>query len=401
MGWRLKTAEKELVASFESFILEHGQLLATRKLFIWGASVRGTLFGILLEKSGRNQFAYIDNDPRKWGVQINGHLIVSPKQAQVEETGIFVVVPIEYGAEIRDQLQGWGLEEGGDFSILQPGINEKFVAEFFRKYKNKRLILGETFLNETVIEDKEPQSFKEVLWQTFGREQTKILSLNCLGMEGFYHILRLQSELGQLPEEVWLFLNFETFTEHHHLLSRTQHADVWKMIQRQGNIVSPHFTSYIQQAVQRAQNYQIELAYSPQRTSVDSEEERIYDQKLYLKQEMMYQWDPDWEEGRFLQKLLEFALEHRILVKAILAPVNVPLAKQYYGDLFEQIFSSNCQKLRQLFLNYKADFYDLGRLLASEYFCSEVTINDAVYGAGMKIIIQELLEQMGMGERNS
>lgn len=115
----------------------------------------------------------------------------------------------------------------------------------------------------------------------------------------------------------------------------------------------------------------------------------------------MYQWDPDWEEGRFLQKLLEFALEHRILVKAILAPVNVPLAKQYYGDLFEQIFSSNCQKLRQLFLNYKADFYDLGRLLASEYFCSEVTINDAVYGAGMKIIIQELLEQMGMGERNS
>ena len=48
-----------------------------------------------------------------------------------------------------------------------------------------------------------------------------------------------------------------------------------------------------------------------------------------------------------------------------------------------------------------ADFYDLGRLLASEYFCSEVTINDAVYGAGMKIIIQELLEQMGMGERNS
>lgn len=65
MGWRLKTAEKELVASFKSFISDYGQLFVTKRLFIWGASVRGTLLGILLDKAGWNQFAYIDNDPRK------------------------------------------------------------------------------------------------------------------------------------------------------------------------------------------------------------------------------------------------------------------------------------------------------------------------------------------------
>lgn len=322
-----------------------------------------------------------------------------PKQVQNEREDIFVIVPIEYGEEIRKQLQGWGLEEGGDFSILQPGINEQFTDEFFRKYNNKRLILGETFLNETVIEEEAPKSFKEVLWQTFGKEQTKILSLNCMGMEAFFHILKLQVERGQLPEELWLFLNFETLTEHHHLLSRTQHADVWKMIQQRESLHNSEFSAYIQRAAERAENYQIEIEYSPQRTSIDSQDACISDQKAYLKQGLMYQWNPCWEEGRFLKKLLDFALERDISVKGILVPVNVTLAKYYFGDQFEQIFTENCQKLRQFFLNCKADFFDLGRLLPKEYFCSEVTINDAVYVAGMEIIKQELLQQMGMGEK--
>ncbi len=383
MEWHLKTSEKELIDSFTKFISENRICFAGKQLHIWGASVRGTLLGMLLEKDGWNTFSYIDNDKRKWGKCIHGHIIISPEQVK-DNPDIYVIVPIEYGEEIREQLEDWGLQIHKSFSILQPGINEKFAEEFFRKYENKYLVFGETFLNEIIIEEKNAKNLKEILWQTFGKEQMKILSMNCMGIETFYHILKLQEKLFRAPEEVWLFLNYETLTEHHHLLSRTQHVDALRLIQLQGDKYSREFGLYIQKAEDRAKNYQIELKYSPQRVSVDDKEARIQAQKDYLRQNMMYELDLHWEEGRYLRKLLQFAKEKHISVTGILVPANVSLANRYWGDAFTDIYAENTQKLQDLFTESNAHFLDLGKLLPEKYFCAEVTVNDAVYRQGME-----------------
>lgn len=393
MEWHLKSAEKELINAFTSFLSEKQHLFNQKQLYVWGASVRGTLLGIMLEDSGWNNFSYLDNDDRKWGEQIHGHSILSPDQLK-EHTGIYVIVPIEYGESLREQLVNMGLQEHHSFSILQSGINETFVEEFYRAYDNKYLILGETFLNEVVISDNNPRSMKELLWQTFGKAHTKILSMNCMGMESFYHLLKLQKELFGTPKEVWLFLNYETLTAYHHLLSRAQHADVWKLIQQQKQIISNEFTRYIRKTETRAENYQIESAYSPKRVSVDSEDARISSQKEYLRQNMMYELDLSCEESRYLKKILEFSRENKISVMGISVPVNISLAERYWGNRFSEIYTENNDKLRGLFLNQNANFIDFGNFLSEQYFCAEVTVNDAIYTQGLELIAEELKRRM-------
>ena len=393
MEWHLKTAEKELINAFSSFLSKNHNLFEHRKLYIWGASVRGTLLGMLLEDNHWQNFLYLDNDSRKWGKQIHGHMILPPEQ-MAGKANAYVLVPIEYGESLRLQLEGMGLEEGHSFSIMQSGINEGFAEEFYRNYENKRLVFGETFLNEIVIGEPNAKSMKEILWRSFGKLQTKILSMNCMGMESFYHILKLQKELFGTPEELWIFLNYETLTAHHHLLSRTQHADAWKMIWQRERIQSDEVARYIQKTETRALNFQIELKYSPPRVSVDSEEARARSQKEYLRQNMMYRLDLCSEEGQFLKKILEFAQESKISVTGISVPVNISLATRYQGIAFMDAFTENNKTLQELFLGHNADFINLGNFLSAQYFCAEVTVNDAIYTQGLELIAAELKEQI-------
>lgn len=144
MDWHLKTTEKELLNAFTSFLSQKYHLFSQKQLYIWGASVRGTLLGMLMEDRGWKDFSYLDNDKRKCGEHIHGHLILSPDYLK-NHTGIYVLVPIEYGESLREQLENMGLQENKSFSILQSGINETFAEEFYRVYDNKYLILGETF----------------------------------------------------------------------------------------------------------------------------------------------------------------------------------------------------------------------------------------------------------------
>ena len=52
MEWPLKTAQKEILKAFDQFVIENKSFLENKKLLVWGASVRGTLLGMILEKKG-------------------------------------------------------------------------------------------------------------------------------------------------------------------------------------------------------------------------------------------------------------------------------------------------------------------------------------------------------------
>lgn len=390
MSWPLKTAERELINAFIDYIENNSCKLKKVNVLIWGASVRGTLLGILLEKYGYAQFQYSDNDERKWGESINGHIIVNPENVRKHISDYYILVPIEYGNEIKKQLESWGLIEEQNFTILQARINEKFAEEFFRKYKNKRLVLGESFLNEIVLDEISPRSIKERIWEEFGKEETKILSMNCMGMQSFYHILRLQVKLGYSPEELWLFTSYETLTEFHHLLSRTQHAGVLELIQEQGNISDDKFIEYINIAQKRAANYNIELEYSPQRTTIGKEMNLEEIRKSYLKLNLLYDLALSSEEVKYLKKILSIAENEGIAVRVILTPINYELARKYYGREFDEIFSRNTLRLKKFVTGFRAEFYNMSTILTEEDFVASETINDGIYDEGQKKVVKYL-----------
>lgn len=46
------------------------------------------------------------------------------------------------------------------------------------------MVIGETFLNETIIDEENPESIKDCLWRTYKKENMKVLAMNCMGMRG-------------------------------------------------------------------------------------------------------------------------------------------------------------------------------------------------------------------------
>ena len=69
MDWHLKTTEKELLNAFTSFLSQKYHLFSQKQLYIWGASVRGTLLGMLMEDRGWKDFSYLDNDTGVYAFQ--------------------------------------------------------------------------------------------------------------------------------------------------------------------------------------------------------------------------------------------------------------------------------------------------------------------------------------------
>ena len=160
MVWPLKTGQIEILKAFDQFVIENKSFLENKKLLVWGASVRGTLLGMILEKKGLIDFLYIDNDERKWGNHINGHSILNPNEVRNQLQNTFILIPVEYPEEICKQLYSWGLKEDS-FAVIKSNIEKSYTEEFFRQYGYDRLVIGETFLNETIIDEENPESIKD------------------------------------------------------------------------------------------------------------------------------------------------------------------------------------------------------------------------------------------------
>ena len=128
MEWPLKNAQKEILKAFDQFVIENKSFLENKKLLVWGASVRGTLLGMILEKKGLIDFLYIDNDERKWGNHINGHSILNPNEVRNQLQNTFILIPVEYPEEICKQLYSWGLKEDS-FAVIKSNIEKSYTEE--------------------------------------------------------------------------------------------------------------------------------------------------------------------------------------------------------------------------------------------------------------------------------
>lgn len=401
MEWPLKTAQKEILKAFDQFVIENKSFLENKKLLVWGASVRGTLLGMILEKKGLIDFLYIDNDERKWGNHINGHSILNPNEVRNQLQNTFILIPVEYPEEICKQLYSWGLKEDS-FAVIKSNIEKSYTEEFFRQYGYDRLVIGETFLNETIIDEENPESIKDCLWRTYKKENMKVLAMNCMGMQGFYHMIRLQIMLGYVPQKVWIFVNFETLTEFHHMLSRTQHPDLLKMIAETGQIRDEYFQQYIQQAEERARNYKIEMQYSPQRTFDGKNVDNETIQKEYMKIQILRPLSLETEEMLYFKRILQVLRKYDIAGYVINTPINYQLAKKLYHEEFVEIYEKNRRVLKKLSDDYKCQFWDMGDLLEEGDFVSMVTINDAVCQSGRDKILAYIdrNEEMEDGAEN-
>ena len=193
------------------------------------------------------------------------------------------------------------------------------------------------------------------------------------------------------PKKLWVFVNFETLTGHHHILPRVQHPDLAEMIQVKSDHIEPDLSQYVEIARARALNFRLELEYSPQRTYVgEPDEDKV--QKEYTRQQLLNQISEEYEECRYLARILTTCNEEEIEASVIAVPLNYQRAIDFFGDDFKSIHKKNIDTLSNLVLKYRCTFWDLSELLEKQYFETKVTLQDGVRRGGRQKIISCLRE---------
>lgn len=389
MDWPLKTAEKELLDTFLEFIKEKKSFLKKKELFIFGASVRGTLLALLLEQEGISNFSFIDNDKRKWGQNIHGYVIHSPTKIIESSEDFFILIPIEHSEAIVKQLKQYNLLEEERFFCLKTPIYNHLIEIFFQNNIRKKLIMGASLLNEVVIGETKTASLKEMLYENCGERDLKVLAKNCMGMKSFYYLLLRQIEAGFIPRQFLFFIHLETFTEYHHLLSRNQQPELFKQILNRDVKRNDGLEDFIKQSQIYSENYEIELKYSPKRTfekDVDFEKSQME----YIKLGLLYPLSTKTVEFYYFTCILKLLSQYQIDSYIIALPVNHYLGKKYYKDEFTRLYRKNISSIKKAVSQTEHKWIDLSYLLDEEDFEACLTINDAFRYRGRQKIVTEL-----------
>lgn len=387
-SWFTMTAQEEMLTCMKNAITQYKQNNSNEYLFLFGVGVRGLLFAKLLEQAGIKEFSFIDNSEEKQGQILNGHFIYSLENALKNIKKNHIYITVECSDMMIQQLESRGLCNEKDFTVLQPQTEQGLVKVFYNKIRNEHLMFGETQLSEIVLTDACQASLKEMLLNIFGINNVKILANNGMGMAVFYWLLRLQLQNMTPPKWVWLFINFEILTAHHHLLPRAQNTKLLNELRNNcSDTFSLEFTEYCKTAKEREKDYKIENYYSPGRMHNISDEEN---KRAYLWKSILSPVSEDMEEMQYFKRILELDKQFDIHTKIVLLPVNYVLCDKLLPINFNNIFQKKVNWLKQWVIKNGADWLDLSHLLKENEFISIVTTADAIRYTGRKKIADSI-----------
>ena len=389
--WPLKNAHKETVASFEQQLRDTQQALwGRKKLFVWGAGVRGTLLGLLLEKNNHNSFSYIDGDSRKWGMNICGHMIQSPEELwKTSPEDLYVLIPLEYSEDVQKILEKHGMVEQRHFSVIRSTEKQNFQDTFFSQYDKKILLIGGSLFNEILLCEEHDNDLKEDLRLRYGSTM-KVLSMNSISIGGYYYLYRLQLLCGQVPEQVWIFISWDLLTEYVHKLPRSQHVDLLEALKNKSGVSDDTLDCYLTQASLRAVDYKMELEHSPLRVFDGERPSSESVHRGYLKKSLLYSVNTETESFDYLKSIVDLSCQYGIKCRMFITPYNYELVEEYFGSHAKALVGENFAKLQQFFNLHDVPIYDMGRLLPNKDFETAVTVNDAISKEGRKKILQQL-----------
>lgn len=370
LAWPVTVVGEYDIEAMDTFLAKFGGLLKQKKIVIFGAGIRGTIFSKLLEQKGFTELLFSDNNENKIGHFINEYQIVPLEEVLLEKEKYFIIISVENGQSIKKQLSEMGLDENQDFASVENHVYEKYVKKFSTSGDWETMILGDCGLSDVGIKEEKKKNLAELLEEILGSDKTKVLALHGMGMRAYYEIIRAHSKYIKQPQKIMIMANFETFTGKQHLFPRSQHVTVFEMLydmlkdediyqhmcltqKRFSDITMDYFTSAKEHS-NRGQN----------------------NDKLVVKMNYMYRLNLQNECIQYMWLISEFCNENGIDLSFFIPPVNYQYAEQLWGEKFQERYKDNCQLLIDEWNKKKIPYLDMSYLLHSEYFADKRTIDE-------------------------
>lgn len=392
-AWTVSTSSKEVYDYFTSMVQRMGNELRQKEIVVFGAGIRGTLLAIILERLGYSEFCFTDNNNQKWGGNINGHAIVPVEEICQKRGKVFILIALEGCQHIVEQLKDKAFVQESDFVSLDTSLYSLYMNEFHRKTNGKILLMGDCGMTHISLEEKKKQNMAEILKDKLGESSIKILAMHGMGMGAYYHILKTYGQIYGYPKVMVLMTNFEVFTGKQHLLPRSQHVELLRMV----HALRPEdneFRAYIEQAEQRAQNLQVEIVG-------DKIGDYIERAKLYIRLNYMYRLRTENENIQYLRKILQLLQEKKVNVITFIPPVNYQLAGRLELTNFKERYEANVGILTGILSEYDCKILNLAYLLTENEFAATMTVDETANYAGRYKQAEQIIRAVQEVEHNN
>lgn len=348
----------------QAWVNRNKESVGNKQLFIYGAGIRGNMFLQMLNKSGIVVTGFVDGSEEKQGARV-GNLRIYSLEDLKENQEKFILVSPENDKAILEKLKENGYRRYQDYDRIESTNYENYVKEFERKGDIRYLFFGDCFFPDLDINDLKYKSMGDMVKESLGIEQTKVLTMHGMCTPSFYHILRRQLAMGIMPEAVVFIVNVPFCTGIQTKLPQSQHPELFEKIEQIGT--DEEFSEYVQLTKNRANNIN-QKAFS---TKLTDEKQKENVEKMLTKMRYMYKLDENNENIVFVKKIIALLKEHRIQAKPFIPAIHYKMGEAYWGEEFYKRYDEICRGLHRVMEEQQTELLDMSYLLQEDMFYGE------------------------------
>ena len=380
--WPQNTIDTITYNSFKNQISRLNNL--NRKIYIWGAGVRGILCAMVLQEEGINFQAFIDSDSQKHKETLNGYRIIGVEEIDLPSS--FIIVTMENNKTVVRKLYECGLSETIDYLCLNTNVDIEYVKKIMEDKEN--LIVGSSLCAGVPYSDKCWKSIQDILADN---KSIACAGISCLSMKLIYYSLLTRCEKSKKLKNFMFLFSWENVLPFGHLLPRTQKPMLLKCLLNElleskyaGDLVN-EIKEEIELAEVRSENYEFENIYSPQRINnagIDLE---------YARNSILASFEESCEEVNYLRKLSEYLLKNKIQCFFIIEPINHELANELLGEKFYEEYGLKVQKLQNYLKQFSWHVYDASYLFGQSEYEGINSFYEGLMFSGRKKLTDKML----------
>lgn len=293
-----------------------------------------------------------------------------------------ILISVEDSGAIQRALDAKGYLKNHDYFAVETDAYTAYVQEFLRPYEKDLLIIGDCEFTTISMKDTRHDSLREKLYRRFGKEQTKILAMHGMGPRAEYNIFHALIAQGMKPAHLALMVNFEMLTGKQHLLPRSQHAELFKLLLEAQEAPNEEFRDYVRVTQERSKNLQMEFFTGPESVEGLSAAKA----RNYIRLNYLYDLDTTSEGVRYLEKLLDEAVSEGVKTLTFIPPFNYQMAERLLGDAYQAQYKSNQEKIHRVINAHGVRLLDMSFCLSSDLFSTPDTVTETSNDAGREIV---------------
>lgn len=395
MGIEAQTLQKSYYQFLTDFVKAHIDILCCRRIFIFGAGIRGCNLLRILKSFHLSDIYFVDNNVNKQGTQLEDCSILSFHEAEQYMQRHIFLCPIEHGEEILEQLKASGRKENSDYFNLDFSFTDYLAVEEEIKApaEDYSLLFGCCVLSSYILGDDVFPSLGEVL-----REQVFHSTCKLCTLPGFYPTiyyfainacLRVQKHP---PESIVILMELSSLSPYEPLMIGEQNYQQHKQFMERLVSIIPEDA----EAKEYLKKINERLERSKQGSSPTKAENTVDAQKRVYRLKYLYRLREDDESIIYTKKILKQMNREGIPVILLFPPVDYQRGERICGKAFKARYSAVINELCSFLSGLVYQYLDASFIATSDYFVQPTTspdINPFLNEKGQQLFVEFLKKQ--------